>query len=251
MTSPRSRLVDRITFVVSSIGVAGSAAFLIMQHGSRAWTQLVLAIASGVVFLGAITAAYLAYTAARFRLFSGSVLRQASRNSYVSHESIKSPLRDLLSAVTRDMADAQNLDPAQLRAALYRKDGNVLRIVPGLTWHLDDPEELQIEIGLGEGSAGKSFQTGRPNIAIYHEARNDTSLSDPLQRSRVDPSLKWVISAPILGQKGEVLGVLNVDGLTIERTWEQLRTSVGILIYWAQLAGLLLGAREETIVRAA
>ena len=245
MISLQSRTVERITLYVGFIGVAGTAAALIAGSGSKAWAPVLLVIISGAALIIIMAAVYLGVSAARLRRFSASSLQQASRVTDVSSANTREILRDLLSRAARDVAGEQHLEESVVRAALFRQYGEVLRIVPGLTWHMNNDEELQIEIGPGEGSAGKAFITGQPNIAIYHQVRSDTSISDVNQRSRVDPNLKWIISTPILGQKKEILGVLNVDGLMIERTAEQLESCVGTMAYWSQLAGLVLGANEE------
>jgi hypothetical protein len=243
--SSSRRIVDRLAFGVSLTGAAITAVLLVERRGSSVWTQFAVAIATGAVLLGAMISAYLGYTSVRFRRFRDSTLQQASTKNYFPPGSTQDSLRGLLSAAVKDVAEEQSLDPSLVRAALFRLDGEVLRIVSGLTWNMRDEEELQIEIPPGEGSAGRAFEARRPNIAIYHSSSNDTSLSDAHQRSLVAHDLKWVISTPILGTNHEVVGVLNVDGLRIAKTWEELQKSVGVMIYWTQLAGLLLGASGE------
>lgn len=243
MISLQNRIVERITLSVGSVGVVATAAALVIGNGSKAWS-LLLVVVSGAAFIVIMAATYLGISAVRLRRFSSINLQQASRVTGVSSANTSEILRDLLSRASRDVAGEQDLEDSVVRAALFRKHGEVLRIVPGLAWNMNNSEELRIEIGLGEGSAGKAFITGRQNIAIYHQARGDTSISDINQRSRVDPNLKWIISTPILGPKKEILGVLNVDGLMKERTAEQLESSVGTMAYWSQLAGLVLGVNE-------
>jgi hypothetical protein len=244
MIGLQNRTVERITLYTGFIGVAGTVIALIIGKGSKAWTPLLLVVISGTAFIIMMAAVYLGVSAARLRRFSASNLQQASMGTDVSSAK-KELLRELLSRAARDVAGEQHLEESVVRAALFRKYGEVLRIIPGLTWHMNNSEELQIEIGPGEGSAGKAFMMGRSNIAIYDQARSDTSISDINQRSRVDLDLKWIISTPILGRKKEILGVLNVDGLMEEKTIEQLGSSVGTMAYWSQLAGLVLGADEE------
>jgi hypothetical protein len=257
MTSIRSRPRDTILFFISSIGV-GITTLLAAQHGS-ALTRVLLVTISGFVFLSGATVAYVAYSSVTFWLVADSRLRRASKILSAPSNRIDSALdvppgtieslQALLAEAANEVAVEQRVEESQVRAALFRKHGEVLRIIPGLTWHLDEPEEQQIEIPPGEGSAGRAFEESRPNIAIYHDARNDTSLKDPHQRSRVDVNLKWIISVPILGQENQVLGVLNVDGLTTEKTEGSLEVSVKRVIYWAELAGLLLGAKGDERMR--
>lgn len=183
----------------------------------------------------------LGFNAARFRRFDDAMLEQASKAVYILSEDTKSRLLALLSKAAKDVADEQHLPPARVRAAVFYKAGDVLRIIPGVDWNMNDSAEREIEIGIGEGSAGRAFKTGQPNLAIYHRARSDSSILDRRQRSLVDPRLKWIISIPILGPDKENIGVLNVDGLETERTEEDLARSVGGVIHWAQLAGYVLG----------
>lgn len=187
----------------------------------------------------------LGFNAARFRRFDDAMLQQASRVIHTPSEKVKETLLELLSKVAKDVAEKRHLPESRVRAAIFYKAGEFLRIMPGVAWNMNDPAELQIEIGIGQGSAGRAFQTGQSSLAIYHRARSDSSIQDPEQRSRVDPDLKWIISIPILGSAKEVIGVLNVDGLKTELTREQLEASVGALIRWGQLAGYVLGLDAE------
>lgn len=248
MRDSRKKLIDRVAFLVSLIGAAITAVLLVGRHGSTAGTQVAVAVAAGAILIGAMVSAYLGYSSVRFRRFRDSTLQQASRDNYFPPGGTQRSLRDLLHVAARDLAEEQDLDPLLVRAALFRADGDVLQIVPGLVWNMTDEEELRIRIPRGEGSAGRAYEAGRPNIAIYHSSRNDTSLSDPSQRARVASDLKWIISTPVFGPGEKVIGVFNVDGLREERTWEELRGSIGAMIYWAQLAGLLLGASDEVRV---
>jgi hypothetical protein len=154
-------------------------------------------------------------------------------------------ITELLASAVDEVAADQDISPGKVRAALFGWDGKALRIRPGLAWHMDDPDELDIEIHPGEGSAGRAYKTGEQNIALYHDPRSDSSIHDESQRSRVDPELKWIISTPIFGTEHRILGVLNVDGLTEVRTFEQLHRSLDGQLYWARLAGILLGAGAE------
>jgi hypothetical protein len=241
MSGARTRAIELTGLAVCVVGAIATSIPLIVQHGSESLPRLVLAIVTGTVVIGGLAALYYLYSAIMFNRASDSAMRNASAASPAQPPEEQRPLQELLRSVATDVAREQKLSRLQVRAALFRLSDGFLQIVPGLTWNLDDPQERQIRISSGEGSAGRAFQAAQPHIAIYKNARNDTSLSDAAQRSIVDRELKWIISIPILDQHKKVLAVLNVDGLKIPKTRADLENSIGTMLHWAQLAGLLLG----------
>lgn len=241
MSRARTRPVELAGLVVCVVGAIASAVPLIIEHGSATWLWLVLAPATGIVVIVGLAGLYYLYSAVVFNRTSDSALRNAAAASPVESPDEQGPLRELLRSAATDVAKEQNLAAEQVRAALFRLSDGSLQIVPGLTWNIDDPQERRIRISPGEGSAGRAYEAARPHIAIYQNVRNDTSLSDVAQRARINRELRWIISIPILDQDRNVLAVLNVDGLKTPKTREELENSIGTVLHWAQLAGLLLG----------
>jgi hypothetical protein len=242
MSGKRVRAIELTGLAVCVAGAVATSIPLIVQHGSEAWPRLVLAIVTGTAVLAGLAGLYYLYSSVMFNRASDTALRNASAASPAASPDEQGPLRELLRSVATDVAREQNLNQGEVRAALFRLSDGFLQIVPGLTWNLDDPQERQIRISPGEGSAGHAFAAAQPNIAIYSNARNDTSLSDTAQRWKVDRELKWIISIPILDQDKSVLAILNVDGLKTPKARTDLENSIGTMLHWANLAGLLLGA---------
>src|SRR6266536_3275972 len=240
MSVTRPRTVELAVLAVSVAGALVTSILLIFQHGSVTWPLLVLAIIGTVVIVG-LAGLYYLYSTVTFNRTTDNALRHASATSPSKSPDEQGPLQELLKSAAADVAREQDLEDSQVRAALFRLSEGFLQIVPGLTWNLDNPREQQIKISPGEGSTGQAFTAAQPHIAIYQNASNDTSLSDVSQRSRVDRELKWIISIPILDRDKKVLAVLNIDGLRTPKTWTDLEKSIGTMLHWAQLAGLLLG----------
>jgi hypothetical protein len=249
MSGRRTRAIELTGLAVCVVGAIASFIPLIVQHGSEAWPRLVLAIATGTVVLAGLAGLYYLYSSVMFNRASDSALRNASAASPAASPDEQGPLKELLRSAATDVAREQDLDQGQVRSALFRLSDGFLQIVPGLTWNLDDPQERQIKISPGQGSAGHAFAAAQPNIAIYANARDDTSISDTTQRFRVDPELKWIISIPILDQDKSVLAILNVDGLRILKARTDLENSIGTMLHWAKLAGLLLGVSGMELTR--
>ena len=224
--------------------VVVSVTILAFQGSSRPWLVLALSSVGAVGALIAVVAGVVAgYNGIRFqRLTTANLQRASSAADETLPEKDRDRIAELLASAADEVAAEQEISPEKIRAALFGWDGKVLRIRPGLAWHIEDPDELNIQIRPGEGSAGRAYRTREQNIALYHDPRSDSSIRDEGQRSRVDPELKWIISTPIFGMEHRMLGVLNVDGLTEVRTFDQLRRSLDGQLYWAHLAGILLGA---------
>jgi len=221
-------------------GIVVSVVRLAATSKSGATVQVLLASAIGVALVTAIVVGYFVYTRIKYLRLKDKRLQQASAAISEVPADVQHQLRELLEAAAEEVASQQQLEQSQVRAALLLPEGESLRMIHSLTWHIDDPAELEIRIGLGQGSSGRAFQTGQPNVTIYHSPQADSSLPEQ-ERRRVDANLKWIISTPVLGSSNEaVVAVLNVDGLA-ERTGEELLRSAGSLAYWAQLAGLILG----------
>jgi hypothetical protein len=233
-------------------GIVVSVVRLAATSKSGATVQVILASAIGVALVTAIVVGYFVFTRIKYLRLKDKRLQQASEAMQASEaiskvpEDVQRQLRELLEAAAEEVASQQQLEQSQVRAALLLPEGESLRMIHSLTWHITDPEELEIRIGLGQGSSGRAFQTGQPNVAIYHVSQADSSLPEQ-QRRRVDANLKWIISTPVLGSSDDaVVAVLNVDGL-VEKTEEELLRSAGSLAYWAQLAGLILGEPPKEV----
>jgi hypothetical protein len=241
------RSVSITAFIVGLIGLLAAIAALFFRHGAKTPLEVILATVIGIVPIIVVFWVYFGYTAARYRRLKNrtdATLERTPLGVTEIPQPVQEQLHELLKAAANEVASQQKLEQSQVRAALLLPEGRSLRMIPGLTWHIDDGNELGIRMGPGQGSAGRAFQTGKSNVAIYHDAHADSSLPEQA-RVRVDRNLKWIISTPILGSGDTVLAVLNVDGLT-EKTEGDLVESAGSLAYWAQLAGLIMGLSPKS-----
>ena len=249
------RSVELLGLIASTAAAAAVGIYLLVRQGSSkvgaASTQagsgndaLVIVLATvvgGTAAMTAVAAVFVQVNASRYRRLRTNAQKAAATPATTHEASLDPRLAELLAEAARDAADQLKLDPDQVRAALFLPDGQVLRIPPGLTVHFTDPDEASIVIAVGQGSAGRAYESKQQNIAIYHQAQSDSSISDPNERHKVHPDLKWIISTPIFGTDRKVVGVLNIDGLDTEQAVEQLKGPADGLVYWAELAGLLLG----------
>lgn len=234
-----------VAFTVGLLGLLTTIGVLLFRNGSKAPILIIVAVAIGAALITVAVTTYFSVTEITYRRVKDARLRQASSATTDIPQPIQEQLRDLLETAAAEVASQQQLEESLVRAALLLPVGQSLRMIPGLAWHIDDPDELAVRIGPGQGSSGRAFQTGQSNIAIYHDAHSDSSLPEQ-ERRRVDSRLKWIISTPILGDEGAVVGVLNVDGLA-EKAKDDLVASAGSLAYWAQLAGLILGRAAQEV----
>jgi hypothetical protein len=236
------RRISITAFIIGVLGLLVAIVVLFYRHGSKTPLEVILGTLIGIVPIIVVFWGYFGYTATRYRRLQSrtdATLERTPPTMTEIPQHVQEQLHELLKAAANEVASQQQLTQSQVRAALLLPEGQSLRMTRSLTWNIDDPNELEIRIGPGQGSSGRAFQTGKSNVAIYHDAHADSSLPEQ-ERVRVDRNLKWIISTPILSGGDTAVGVLNVDGLT-GKTEEDLVKSAGSLAYWAQLAGLILG----------
>jgi hypothetical protein len=250
------RSVEIVILIASTAAAVAVGAYLLIRQGTStrvgaestqagsgndALLFVLVTVVGGTAAVTGVAAAFVQVNASRYRRLRASAQKAAAAPATAQEASSDPRLPELLAGVARDVADQLKLDPSQVRAALFLPDGQVLRIPPRLAVHFTNPDEASIAITAGQGSAGRAYESSQQNIAIYHQAQSDSSISDVNERHKVHPDLKWIISTPILGPDRKVVGVLNVDGLHTEQVVEQLEGPADGLVYWAELAGLLLG----------
>jgi hypothetical protein len=150
-------------------------------------------------------------------------------------------LRKVVNSAIADVAADQNLPKDLVRGALFaRSPGGSLRIPDGLAVNFRSHDEEVIAIRPGESGVGEAVSSGRPVITVFVSPGEDTTIQDETERARIDPDLRWIISLPIASPGEYAPWVLAIDGLTTARTQEQLRSSVGRLLYYVELLELLL-----------
>ena len=225
------RSVELLVLIASTAAAAAVGIYLLVRQGSSrvgavstqagggndALVIVLATVVGGTVALTAVAAVFVQFNASKYRRLRITAQKAAAVPATAHEASLEPRLPELLAAAARDVADQLKLDPGKVRAALF--------------------------LTAGQGSAGRAYESGQQNIAIYNRAQSDSSISDADERQKVHPDLKWIISTPIFGSDRKVVAVLNVDGLEIEQAVEQLEGPAGALVYWAELAGLWLGGK--------
>lgn len=148
----------------------------------------------------------------------------------------KGSIRNLLQGAARDVADELKIPRNLVRSNLFGVDDHDQMKMPhDLTYNMDREEELGISMPVGYGSTGRCFERRMPNIAVFDEDWGKDSLQDKELR-KVHPDLRWVISVPVpykeLGEEHPIW-VLNVDGLRIGRSKEELLNASSQLANWS------------------
>lgn len=246
------RTTELIILFGSTAGAVIVAIFLLAGPSNatrtgagRTLLTISITVGGGIAALTLVTWVFVQYNAVKYNRLRANAQQLAAQTPVSNKDTVwDGRIPALLDEAARDVAAQLDVDSDLVRAALFFPMGEALRIPPGLAFNFPDPGEAEIAIPSGEGSAGRAFKNGRQNIAIYHHAQSDSSISKKSERQKVHPDLKWIVSTPIFGARNEVVGVLNVDGLSREKPLRQLEDSANVLIYWAELAGLLLGISE-------
>jgi len=144
-------------------------------------------------------------------------------------------LRDL-EGICRSTSRILTLDQKFVRSNIFRQCGDgQLRIVPGWHYNMDDrPAELTIAIPQKHGATGNAFQQRAAVIARAKGGWGEHTLSRE-EMDKLHPELQWIVSVPIPKPNGggEVLGVVNVDGLCEDRTTDQLKPVQQELVWWS------------------
>jgi hypothetical protein len=215
--------VAAIVGIVGLVFVRGDPSFLLGATGG-----LVAALAAllGAVFIWVQSRRDRLRRLADQRLSEPELLGAARRLTQTR------VIESLLQAACAEVAEALAIDASRIRAnVFYLSADGKLHMVPGFTWNMDHPQELELVVPVGSGAAGQSFATGRPYVTVLGDQRWGRTLTSPDQISRIHPDLKWIISVPI-GSTTEPLLVLNVHGLE-KREAGELGNCVPRLLYWA------------------
>lgn len=153
----------------------------------------------------------------------------------------RTDLKKVLEGAAQDVAQHLDLPFGLVRANLFGAEDGKLKIVDGLYHNMDSVSELTIELRPGLGSTGRSFESGRPNIAVFREDWGHDRVPEGELR-KVHPRLRWILSVPVLapGDGLKPVWVLNVDGLEKRPPQERLNSALGRLFNWSQAVSLIL-----------
>jgi hypothetical protein len=171
----------------------------------------------------------------------------APGNTIGFSDALDGPQRDAVCQIVQnavaDVADALHVEPKTLRGNVFGCDGKGrLRIMPEYSHQMENVAERSITMPIGQGSNGRAWQTGRPNIAIRAGDWDDANALPLDQAARVDKDVTWIISAPVFApaQAPPPTWVLNVDALRDSRSKEDLSLAVGKVMLWADAMGRVI-----------
>lgn len=167
---------------------------------------------------------------------------------YQLKEEQKRRIREMLMAAAKEVAKRFNLSSDLVRSNLFGRDRHDrLRMITDLSYQMNHPSELTIEIPVGYGSTGRCFKTCQPNIAVKEDDWGKDVIEDAELR-KVHPDLKWIISVPVLGRAkpAQPIWVMNVDGLVEMRHSDDLRKVSLHMLKYSEAISLILGHKPNT-----
>jgi hypothetical protein len=162
----------------------------------------------------------------------------------------KVQIRKILQGAAEDAADALDVSATLVRANIFAPSGNELRIIRELTFNMHDKAEMELSLPVGVGSTGRSFVSGKPNIAIFSPIEGWREAAIPaIQTVKLNPELQWIISVPVKGEgeSSHAIWVMNVDGLKEPKTEEKLQNALRRLYPWSLSISLVISKAEPII----
>lgn len=151
-------------------------------------------------------------------------------------------IRALLAQTAHDIAELLQLPLEYIRLNIFARFPNGrLAILSPFIYNMGDPEEeLQLEIPVGSGSTGRCFAFIRPNVATFEGGWEEDVLSGTLM-AKIHPQLRWIVSTPITsGNPPQCIWVLNVDGIVVEKSKDDLQPIVGELVNVGQMLSVVV-----------
>ena len=159
----------------------------------------------------------------------------------------KSIIQKILKSIVRAVAEKLKLREDLVRSNVFlESDDGMLRMGPELWYNIQNLNETTIQIPKGYGSTGTCFKEKKPQFAILREDWGRYVLERG-ELDKVDKRLRWILSVPIPGfpVKGNVAGVLNVDGLDELKDQSELETEAYPDVqHAANLLGDVLSLRQ-------
>lgn len=168
------------------------------------------------------------------------------RAAVAAEEKDTGVIRDVLASAVADVAVDQKLAPSLVRGSLFQLRDGSLRMLKDQSVGFGAPDEALIRIQLGETGVGEAAEKGNPIITVFRSPLEESTISDPEARKRINPALRWIISIPILEPDGKPFWVMAIDGLVEPRTTEQLHSSVARLLYYREIFEMLVNARGRS-----
>lgn len=234
--------LETAALIIGIVGflVTATVYWFVKGRSSQLGLAALGSIAS-VVAGGAVVATILEGRRAIERRKYRDTYRTLSRDSVKPPEGARGPtdaqretLNNLLSAMAEEISRSQSPPLSSIKAGILvlRADGQTLQPIAYHPPHQSLAEPF-VEVPLSDdGPIARAASKGEPYISF-----------DAVAQRNGAPS--WVIATPILVAGGKAVGVLVAQAVgdrPIEQgDAEKLRPSVSQMIYWSQLAGLILG----------
>ena len=163
------------------------------------------------------------------------------------HDEDRTEIIQCLSVMVQDTARMLRIDERLLRANIFTENQNgKLSIQSGLQVNMTDPNELRLELSLGEGCTGNAFLKRRTEITRFVDGNwTGTAIVGQIARQKINNRLRWVISTPIVDPDlyGPILGTMSIDCLDQEKTQEELEALRELLHSYAENLAHLMKQR--------
>lgn len=235
--------LQTIILVLATIGFFVTAIIYWLSRGRSSQLGLILLGSSASVVAGGLVAGVVItnsrITARRRYMDTYKVLSnewvESSPSTRKLTDDQKGILQELLSAMTKEIAESRSLPLSSIdaRILVLAGDGRTLEPIAdqSLGGSFDTPSARLLLSD--EGPAARAAAKREPYVVSF----------DSDAQSSGAPS--WVIATPILAAGGKSAGVLVVQATSDHSIGqddvERLQSSVSQMIYWSQLAGLILG----------
>src|SRR5437588_6539226 len=152
----------------------------------------------------------------------------------------KANIRGFLENAAKAAAHELNVSDTHVRANVWGIDRDRrLRIVPDLTYNMNNPKELTLSMQVGQGAAGLCFAQKQPILAPFDQGWGEYVLPES-EKAKLDPALRWIIGLPVSSAAGEEpIWIMGVDGLHDARSKGQLGDALQQLLNWGGTLGLI------------
>ncbi|MEA2579135.1 MAG: hypothetical protein QOE83_27 [Actinomycetota bacterium] len=203
-------------------------------------TEVLLAIAIGAIVSVAASVAVALITVRQRRqiadLARASLSLEAVKLATSLAEGKDSGLiHQVLESAVADVAADQQLSMRLVRAALIANLPDSPRVLKHQTVNFD---QLPVELSRIQNDAAlRAAESGKPVISLQ-SLQEESAAAEPVERGQIDPLPQWVISMPVGQAGGQDAWVMSVEGLVERRAADNLLSSVGRLLYYAEMLDL-------------
>lgn len=161
------------------------------------------------------------------------------------NEQDRKPLVDAMNISVKSVAAKLKVDSNDIRANIFTVDHDCLTNISipyGLHYNLQvkgkPTKEPSLKMAIGTGCSGKAYDERAQVVAILDEDWSKFDLADS-EAGKVNPALKWIISTPIPDpeDKWGIMGVMNIDGINVQKQLQDLDVLLKELRFYARVVG--------------